>query len=77
MWCCSVSPPDVLGQGFLACMEFATEGAFVLLLLDGSVAGMLFLVNGQIRLGGVALKTDVTLERFLSCVHTGVTLIFP
>ena len=67
----------MLGQGFLACMEFATEGAFVLLLLEGSVAGVLLLVNGQIGLGGVALKTDVTLERFLSRVHSGVTLIFP
>lgn len=67
----------MLSQGFLAGMEFATEGAFVLLLLQGSVAGVLLLVYGQVRLGGVALKTDVTLEWFLSCVHSGVTLILP
>lgn len=67
----------MLGQGFLAGMEFVAEGAFVLLLLERSIAGMLLLVYGQVRLGGVALKTDVTLERFLSCVHSGVTLILP
>lgn len=67
----------MLGQGFLAGMEFAAERTFVLLLLEGSVAGVLLLVNGQVRLGGVPLKTDVTLERFLSCVHSGVTLILP
>ncbi len=67
----------MLGQSFLAGMEFATERAFVLLLLERSVAGVLLLVYGQVRLGGVALKTDVTLERFLSRVHSGVTLILP
>lgn len=75
--CCCVSPPHMLGQGFLAGMEFATEGAFVLLLLEGSVAGVFLLVYGQVRLRGVALKADVALERFLSCVHSGVTLILP
>lgn len=67
----------MLSQGFLAGMEFATEGAFVLLLLEGSVAGVLLLVYGQVRLGGVTLKTDVTLEWLLSCVHSSVTLILP
>lgn len=67
----------MLGQGFLAGMELATEGAFVLLLLEGSVARMLLLVYGQVRLGGVSLKTDVTLEWLLSCVHSGVTLVLP
>ena len=67
----------MLGQRFPACMEFVTEGALVLLLLEGGVAGVLLLVYGQVRLGGVALKTDVTLEGFLSCVHSGVTLILP
>lgn len=67
----------MLGQSFLAGMEFATEGALVLFLLEGSVTGVLLLVYCQIRLGGVALKTDVTLERFLSCVHSGVTLVLP
>lgn len=67
----------MLGQGFLAGMEFVTVGAFVLLLLDGCIAGVLLLVYSQVRLGGVALKTDVTLEWFLSCVHSGVTLILP
>lgn len=67
----------MLGQGFLAGMEFTTEGAFVLLLLEGSVTRVLLLVYGQVRLGGVPLKTDVTLEWFLSCVHSGVTLILP
>lgn len=72
-----VSPPDVLGQGFLAGVEFVAEGAFVLLLLEGRVAGVLLLVHGQVGLGGVALKTDVTLEWFLSRVHSGVTLVLP
>lgn len=72
-----MKPPHMLGQGFLAGMEFVTEGAFVLLLLEGSVAGVLLLVYGQVRLGGVALKADVTLEWFLSGVNSGVTLILP
>lgn len=67
----------MLGKGFLAGMELIAERAFVLLLLEGSVARVLLLVRGQVGLGGVALKTDVTLERFLSCVHSGVTLILP
>lgn len=72
-----VSPPDVLGQGLLAGVEFVAEGAFVLLLLEGGVAGVLLLVYGQVGLGGVALETDVTLKRFLPRVHSGVTLILP
>lgn len=71
-----VSPPHMLGQGFLAGVEFVAKGALVLLFLKGSVTGMFLLVHGQVRLGGVALKTDVTLEWFLSRVHAGVTLIF-
>lgn len=67
----------MLGQSFLAGMEFAAEGTFVLLLGEGGVAGVLLLVNGQVGLGGVALETDVTLEWFLSRVHSGVTLILP
>lgn len=67
----------MLGQGFLAGMEFVAEGTFVLLLLEGSIAGVLLLVDGQVGLGRVALKTDVTLEWFLSCVHSGMALIFP
>lgn len=67
----------MLGQGFLAGMEFVAEGTLVLLLLEGDVAGVLLLVHGQVGLGGVALKTDVALERFLTCVHSGVALIFP
>ena len=73
----SASPPDVLGEGLLAGVEFVAAGTFVLLLGEGSVAGVPLLVNGQVGLGGVALKADVTLERFLSCVHSGVTLVFP
>lgn len=65
----------MLSKGFLASMQFVAEGALVLFLLEGSVTGMFLLVYGQVRLGGVALKTDVTLERFLSCVDSGVTLI--
>lgn len=72
-----MKPPDVLGQGFLAGMEFVAEGTFVLLFLEGDVAGVLLLVYGQVRLGGVTLQTDVTLERFLACVHSSVALIFP
>lgn len=71
------SPPHMLGQGFLAGMEFVAAGTLVLLLLKGSVVGVLLLVNGQVRLRRVALKTDVTLEWFLTCVHSGVTLILP
>lgn len=67
----------MLSQGFFACMQFVTERALVLFLLEGSVTGVLLLVYGQVRLGGVSLKTDVTLEGFLSCVHSGVTLILP
>ncbi len=67
----------MLGQSFLASMEFAAKRAFVLLLLEGSVASVLLLVYGQVGLGGVALKTNVTLERLLTCMHSGVTLIFP
>lgn len=67
----------MLGQGFPAGMELATERAFVLLLLKGSVAGVLLLVYSQVRLGGVVLEADVTLERLLSCVHSGVTHILP
>lgn len=77
MLCWAVSPLDVLGEGFLAGVEFATEGARVLLLLEGRVAAVLLLVEGQVGLGGVALKTDVTLERLLSRVHPGVALILP
>lgn len=69
--------PDVLSKGFLASMQFVTEWALVLFLLEGSITGVFLLVYGQVRLGGVALKTDVTLEGFLSCVHSGVTLILP
>lgn len=72
-----VAPLDVLGQGFLAGVQFAAEGAGVLLLLEGGVAAVLLLVEGQVGLGGVALKTDVTLERLLSRVHPGVALILP
>lgn len=67
----------MLGQGFLAGVEFAAERALVILLLEGCITGVLLLVNSQVRLGGVALQTDVTLERFLSCVHSGVTLVLP
>lgn len=67
----------MLGQGFLAGMEFVAEGTFVLLFLERDVAGMLLLVYSQVRLGGVTLQTDVTLERFLACVHSSVALIFP
>lgn len=71
-----VSPPaNVLGQGLLAGMQFAAEGTFVLLLLEGGVAGVLLPVDAQVGLGGVALQTDVALERLLSRVHSGVTLI--
>lgn len=49
----------------------------MLLLLEGGVAGVLLLVEGQVGLGGVALKTDVTLERLLSRVHPGVALVLP
>lgn len=69
--------PNMLSQSFLASMQFVTEGALVLFLLEGSVAGVFLLVYGQVGLGGVALKTDVTLEGFLPCVHSGVTLILP
>lgn len=58
-------------------MEFAAEGACVLLLPEGGVTGVLLPVDGQVGLGGVALKTDVTLERLLSGVNSGVTLILP
>lgn len=67
----------MLGQGFLAGMELVAEWAFVLLLLEGSIALVLLLVRSQVGFGGVALKTDITLKRFLSGVHSGVTLIFP
>lgn len=66
----------MLGEGLCAGMEFLAEGALVLLLLNRSIAGVLPLVYGQVRLGGVALETDVTLEWLLSCVYPGVTLIF-
>lgn len=75
--CGHVSPPDMFGQRFLASMEFVAKGAFVLLPLNGSVVGVLLLVYRQVRLGGVVLQTDVTLEWFLSCVYSGVTLILP
>lgn len=75
--CGAVSPLDVLGEGFLAGVEFAADGAGVLLLLEGGVAAVLLLVEGQVGLGGVALKTDVALERLLSRVHSGVALILP
>ncbi len=65
----------MLGKGFFAGMEFAAKGAFVLLLRKGSITGMLLFVYGQVRLGGVALKTYVTLEWFLTRMHSGVTLI--
>lgn len=71
-----MKPPDVLGQSFLAGVEFVTERTLVLLLLEGGVGGVFLLVDGQIGLGGVALKTDLTLEWLLSCVHSGVTFIF-
>lgn len=67
----------MLGQGFLAGVEFAAERTLVILLLEGCITGVLLLVNSQVRLGGVALQTDVTLEWFLSCVHSGVTLVLP
>lgn len=72
-----VSPPHMLGQGFLAGMEFVAAGTFVLLLLKWGVVGVLLLVYSQVRLRRVALKTDVTLEWFLTCVHSGVTLVLP
>lgn len=65
----------MFGQGFFAGMQFVTERALVLLRLKRSVTVMLLLVNSQIGLGRVALKADVTLERFLSSVHSGVTFI--
>lgn len=43
-----MKPPDMFGEGFLACMEFATEGTFVLLLLEGGVTGVLLLVHSQV-----------------------------
>lgn len=67
----------MFGQCFLARVEFVAERTFVLLLLTRSVAGVFLLVYGQVRLGRVALKTDVTLEWFLPGVNSGVTLIFP
>lgn len=67
----------MLGEGFLAGVEFATDGAGVLLLLEGGVAAVLLLVESQVGLGGVALETDVALERLLSRVHSGVALILP
>lgn len=67
----------MLGQGFLTGVELAAERTLVILLLEGCITGVLLLVNGQVRLGGVALQADVTLERFLSCVHSGVTLVLP
>lgn len=73
----SVSPSDMLAQSSLGGVQLAAERTFVLLFREGSIAGMLLLVNRQVGLGGVALKTDVTLEWFLPCVHSGVTLILP
>lgn len=73
----AASPLDVLGEGFLAGVQFATEGARVLLLLEGRVAAVLLLVEGQVGLGGVALQTDVALERLLARVHPGVALVLP
>lgn len=67
----------MLGERFLAGVEFATEGAGVLLLLEGGVAAVLLLVEGQVGLGGVALEADVALERLLPRVDPGVALIFP
>lgn len=67
----------MLCQGFLAGVEFVATRTFVLLLLKRSIVGVFLLVDSQVRLGGVALKTDVTLEGFLSCVNSGVTLILP
>lgn len=67
----------MLGEGFLAGVELAAEGARVLLLLEGGVAAVLLLVEGQVGLGGVALEADVTLEGLLSRVHPGVALILP
>lgn len=67
----------MLGEGFFAGVKFATERTFVFLLPKGNVAGVLLFVKGQVGLSGVALKTDVTLEWFLTCVHSGVTLILP
>lgn len=77
MLCWAVSPLDVLGEGFLAGVQFAAEGAGVLLPLEGGVARVLLLVEGQVGLGGVALKADVALERLLSRVHPGVALVLP
>lgn len=70
------SPPDVLCQRFLAGVEFVAEGTLVFLLWEGGVAGVLLLVHVQVGFGGVALEADVTLEWFLPCVHSGMTLIF-
>lgn len=72
-----LSPPDMSRQGFLAGVEFVTEGALVLFFLKWSIAGVLLFVHSQVGLGGVALETYVTLEGFLSRVHPGVTLILP
>lgn len=72
-----VLPPDVLCQSLFAGMEFVAEGTFVLLLWNGSVASVPLLVNSQVGLGGVALEADVTLERLLPSMDSGVTLIFP
>lgn len=69
------SPADVLGQSLLAGMQLAAEGTLVLLLLKRGVVGVLAPVDAQIGLGGVALQADVALERLLSSVHSGVTLI--
>lgn len=70
------SPPDVLCQRFLAGVEFVAEGTLVLLLWEGSITGVLLLMDVQVGFGGVALEADVTLEWLLPCVHSGVTLIF-
>lgn len=65
----------MLGQSLLAGVQLAAERTLVLLLRKRGVANVLAPVDAQVGLGGVALQADVALERLLSSVHSGVTLI--
>ncbi len=70
------SPLDMSAESLLAGMKLVAEGALVLFPLDGWISVMFLLVHSEVWFGGVALETDVTLERFFSGVYSGVTLIF-
>lgn len=57
-------------------MELIAVGTFVLLLMEVSVTGVFFSMHCQVGLGGVALVTNITFKRLLTCVDTGVALVF-